>query len=156
MTGTPKKPTTVHGAPIYSDPPKIRMRPRGAVGMAWWEECAPGDPEGVDYIPAATLAAVEAERDAAQRQIDILAVLLAAVHRRNGALAARLKEAEEALAEGIDVLNNLSSSIQVHGNYSSESTLTFLGQAIAACEDAAAALRPTDDRREPGTGGGDE
>lgn len=105
---------------------------------------------------AATLAAVEAERDAAQRQIDILGEENGAVHRRNEALAARLKEAEEALAEGIDVLNNLSSSIQVHGNYSSESTLTFLGQAIAACEDAAAALRPTDDRREPGTGGGDE
>ena len=53
-------PTTVHGAPIYTDPPRIKMRPRGVCGVAWWEECADDDPDGVEYVPATALAASEA------------------------------------------------------------------------------------------------
>jgi len=53
----------------------------------------------------------------------------------------RLREIDDVLSEGLDITNNLTDSIQRHGNYSAESTVVFVDQVGACIRAARAALK---------------
>lgn len=62
---------------------------------------------------------------------------------REELLAKEAKEiVETPLAEGIGILVNLAESIKKHGNYSPQSTLNFIGQALACFRSNAQSLPP--------------
>lgn len=74
---------------------------------------------------------------------DIILTLIALVRRAapDSAQAARNQALEDA-REGIEILDNLIASIEKHGNYSKESTVSFLNQALQ-CFDNILAIKST-------------